>query len=139
METKYVTLFNNLEISSTQMDIWIDEENYNSIWKSSWIELETYANSNINDCFTNKYCTFKSNNYWRKALHLLPKSLPVIKINNFNLKQIEISTNNEDNVIKEIIEYWSHLIYCQIFSSKNSRTKFLVIVISIILMMLLAI
>ena len=103
-----------LERLNAQIDVWIDDEDYNKIWfdtkenhnAKGIITLDGNVKSEVKQCFPddNSYCTRNKYTEWQRALSYGIDSLPVVKVGGEDLKPPD--------------KYWSHLFYAKLLRAK---------------------
>jgi len=122
MSNNHDNKFEKLEELNAQIDVWIDDEDYISVFdhntgiKPNNDRLSNHdqtAESYINACFPEvnnnqeeqeKYCTHGKDDKWQQALSCDIDSLPVIKVGGEGLKPPD--------------KYWSHLFYAKLLRAK---------------------
>lgn len=109
--------FKELEKINAQIDLWIDEENYDKIFGNAGIELQKDASVKVQKCFPKgDICTFQKDPDWQAAL---PRdawpSPPVDKVPSTSL-------NNGKKL--SVPEEWSHLFYGKYLRSKIQERSY---------------
>ena len=115
-------LFEELEKLNAQIDVWIDDEDYGSVYDHATgikpnndrlPDHDQTAESYINACFpeVNKdqkeqeeYCTHGKDDKWQQALGYDIDTLPVVKVGGEDLGPLD--------------KYWSHLFYAKLLRAK---------------------
>jgi len=107
--------FLELEKLNAQIDVWIDDEDYDRVWGDKSIVLSNNAKRRVGRCFPDDNIHYThgddKDSWWREALSYDRKALPVTKVSSEDL--------NLDKYRKHpLTKYWSHLFYAKLLRAK---------------------
>lgn len=92
--------FEQLEILNAQIDVWIDEEEFDKVKEK--LEPSSKAEKILKKCFQNSSCTDKLNSKWFDALNWNDKKMPIQKADKILLSS------------KNFCARWSHFFWAKL-------------------------
>jgi len=115
-----IDLFERLEVANAQIDVWIDEEEYDEVIRSCEINLELKVDEKkkqtlqktFESAFSHESCTDKNDDEWRSILHLNHLSRPISAICNIPQK------GNRIELVSSDYDAWSHFFWAKLIRAR---------------------